>query len=168
MKKFILLIVVFAFFSLNSCVENNKNIDIKKEKKDIEAVLEQYNIANETHNFKLIENIWARDKGIVCIGTDTDEKLVGWEQIKKAFKNQFESLKDTYISVSDQIININKTVNTAWFSEILNYNFIYKGKPQSYNGIRYTGVLEKRDNKWVLVQTHMSIPVKSTVENVQN
>ncbi|MCD6112982.1 MAG: nuclear transport factor 2 family protein [Bacteroidales bacterium] len=163
MKKNIILLVLISIIPFSSC-KKEKKIDFAKEKAKIETVLEQYNLANENQDFELIKSIWANDESIVCIGTDTYEKLVGWKQIKPVIQSQYKSFKETYISVNDQIININKTGNTAWFSEILEYNFIYKGVHKSFEGIRYTGVLTKTNDKWLLVQTHMSIPKKSSLE----
>lgn len=156
MKKFIILLFS-AFIFLPGC-QQKECFDLEKEKKEVALVLEKYVIANEDQKIELAEEIWADDEGIVAFGTGSDEKLVGWKAIRKTIQKQFDTFTDTYISVSDQKININNTGNTAWFSEIVNYNFIRDSIPMSYEGIRYTGVLEKRDGKWVIVQSHMSIP----------
>ena len=156
MKNLILLLIP-AFFVFPSCQES-ECIDLNKEKENVELLLEKYVIANEDQKIELAEEIWADDEQIVAFGTSSDEKFVGWKAIKTTIQKQFDSFSNTYISVSDQKININCTGNTAWFSEIINYNFIRDSIPLSYEGIRYTGVLEKRDGKWVIVQSHMSIP----------
>jgi len=146
---------------LSSCSSNNKvkqSIDSKIEKDKVALVLEKYIIANETKNLHLIEQVWAPKDDIVVIGTNTDECLIGWENIKAAIKRQFDSFEDTYISVRDQLISINESGNTAWFSEIINYNYIYNGKAVQYEGLRFTGVLEKKNDEWLIVQSHLSIP----------
>ncbi len=156
MRKIILLLFpVFIF--LPACREK-ECVDLNKEKEEVALVLEKYVIANEDQRIDLVEDIWADDEKIVAIGTSSDDIFVGWKAIKNIIQKQFDTFSNTYISVSDQKININKTGNTAWFSEIINYNFIRDSIPLSYEGIRYTGVLEKRDGKWVIVQSHMSIP----------
>ncbi len=124
----------------------------------IEKVLDKYIVANETQNFELIQEIWAPNSDIILYGTDSDERLMGWVNIKNAIKDQFNHISETYISVSDQFIKLNCTGNTAWFAETLNYNFVYKDKAQSYEGLRFTGVLEKMDGEWKLVQAHLSVP----------
>lgn len=164
MRRTVNFLLVFAFIALISCQQEAPVIDIKAELSKVEAVLEKYVMANENQDFSLIEQIWAPDEDIMLLGTDNDEKYEGWKQIKKAIKHQFSEFEDTYISVMDQSININSTANTAWFSEGLNYNFIYKGEARSFEGIRFTGVLEKREGKWMLVQGHLSIPVKKGTE----
>lgn len=150
-----------------SCMNNEpKAIDLKAEVFQIKSVLEKYVIANENQDFELIQKIWAADDNIIMIGTDSDERLVGYEQIQKAIKHQFKEFQETYITVSDQIIRINETGNTASFSELLAYNFIYKEEAKSYNGMRFTGVLEKIEGKWMLVQGHLSIPAEVEMNEV--
>ena len=85
----------------------------------IENVLEKYIIANEKQNFELIEEIWAPNPDIILYGTDSDERLMGWTNIKAAIKDQFSQITDTYISASEQFIKLNCTGNTAWFAESL-------------------------------------------------
>ena len=166
MKKVFFIPVLLALF-LIACQQERKSFNKSDEISKIESVLEQYVIANESKDFSLIEKIWATDDDIVLIGTDANEKLIGWKQIKNAIKRQFSEFEDTYIAVIDQNIRINESGNTAWFSEFLNYNFIYQEDARSFEGIRFTGVLEKRDGQWVLVQGHLSIPVSKAAEMVK-
>lgn len=158
MKHFYSLsLLIGILIIISGCMEKNV-FDPEEEKARIETVLEKYVIANETQDIDLVKNVWAPQEDIVVFGTAGDEKFIGWENIKTRLENQFNLFEDTYISVSDQIIKINDTGNTAWFSEIINYNFIYKGKAVSYEGVRFTGVLEKIEGEWYIVQSHMSLP----------
>jgi ketosteroid isomerase-like protein len=137
-----------------------ETVNIEKEKAAIRFVLEKYVTANESQDIEMIEEIWCPSDRIVSFGTESGEKLIGIDAIRKAVEKQFTSFSDTYISKRDQIIEVNETGNTAWFSQIVNYNFLYDGKNYKYEGLRYTGVLVKKDGKWKLVQTHMSVPEK--------
>ncbi len=162
--------VLFVLFALGiacflfSCQSQVENFDTDEELLKIENILDQYVVANENQDFSIIQKIWAEKEDIELIGTDSDEKLIGWNEIKKAIKHQFESFEDIYISVNEQIIHINETGNTAWFSEILSYNFMYKGEAKSYEGVRFTGVLSKNDRRWEIVQGHLSIPAEVDIE----
>jgi hypothetical protein len=41
----------------------------------------------------------------------------------------------------------------------MNYNFIYDSVAQSFEGLRFTGVMIKDDNNdWKMVQAHLSLP----------
>lgn len=155
---------IVAFFSimllitLGSCADKNV-VDVQKEKTAIRLVLEKYALANENQDINMIEEIWCPSDSIVSIGTESGEILQGFSSIKSAVEKQFQAFSKTYISYSDQLINISKDGNTAWFSEIVNYNFIINSQAMQYEGLRYTGVLVKKDGKWKLVQTHISVPV---------
>ncbi|MFO8128809.1 MAG: nuclear transport factor 2 family protein [Bacteroidales bacterium] len=161
MKTMLLLSGVAVLVFLNFCNPPGPATDLDEEFSGIRTVLEKYEIANEDEDFSIIEEIWADDDAIILIGTERDEKLVGWEEIRKAVRNQHRNFENTLISITEQMININETANTAWFSEELSYNFIYEGEAMSYEGIRFTGVLEKIDGKWKLVQGHLSMPAET-------
>lgn len=151
------LLVVVAW-SCSAPTNNTGNVDLEMEKEKVALVLEKYVIASEKQDIDLVHDIWAAEPDIVVFGTASDEKLIGWEAIKTAVERQFNSFEDTYISVHDQIIEVDDLGQTAWFSEILNYNYIYQGETKQFEGLRFTGVLQKFGEDWYIVQSHMSIP----------
>ena len=155
---FLLLSGVLLASCCNDKTQTTEVVDIEKEKEKVALVLEKYVIANEKQEIELVQEIWAQDTDIVVFGTNSDEKIIGREAIGKAIQRQFNSFDETYISVRDQIIKVNETGNTAWFSEIVNYNYVYNGNAVQFEGLRFTGVLEKRGDDWFIVQSHMSIP----------
>ena len=158
MKKLIFISLI-VFLAVSSCnVNNNPALDLDEEKEKVALVLEKYVIANEKQDLDLVKEIWASSPDIVVIGTNSDETIIGWDQIRSTLQRQFDSFEDTYISVRDQIIEINETGNTAWFSEIMNYNYIYQGEAKQFEGLRFTGVLKKINDEWFIVQSHISIP----------
>lgn len=160
MKKFLFIILVaFLFVGCQQGKNSKKEIvNLEKEREAVALVLEKYVLANEKQDIDLVHEVWASTSDIVVIGTNSDEKLIGWDAIKGVLQRQFDSFEDTYISVHDQVIEVNSTGNTAWFSEFLNYNYIYQGDAKQYEGLRFTGVLEKTGDDWFIVQSHMSIP----------
>lgn len=161
MKKLIFISLI-VFIAVSCCnVNNNTTFDIEQEREKVALVLEKYVIANEKQDLDLVKEIWASSPDIVVIGTNSDETIIGWDQIRSTLQRQFDSFEDTYISVRDQIIEINETGNTAWFSEIMNYNYIYQGEAKQFEGLRFTGVLKKINNEWFIVQSHVSIPAAS-------
>ncbi len=166
MKKGILFIIFYALIFAGCNYQKSETIDLKAEHLQVETVLEQFVIANENQDFELVEKIWASDENIVLIGTDSDERLVGWTMIERSVKHQFSEFQETFITVSDQLIRLNGKCNSACFSELLAYNFIYKGEAKSFTGMRFTGVLEKIDGNWVLVQGHLSIPAEVEMNEV--
>lgn len=158
MKKFTIFFSVFSILLLTACSDCDKEMNVANETIAIEHLLENYIIANETQDFDLIESIWSPQSDIILYGTDSHERLMGWTNIRKAIKSQFNQIDDTYLSASDQFIKINCTGNTAWFAETLNYNFMYKGEAKRFEGLRFTGIVEKENGEWKLVQAHLSVP----------
>ena len=164
MKIINLTAITFIIFILSACAPQTcGKVDKAAELIAIENLLESYILANESQDFELIEKIWAPNSDIISYGTDTDERLMGWTNIRNAIKVQFSAIEETYISASDQFIKINDCGNTGWFAETLNYNFVYKGEARSYEGLRFTGVVVKMDDHWRFVQTYLSLPANVDV-----
>lgn len=162
MKK-LNLFVLAAIVFLMACTNQKVKVDRAAEIIAIEDVLEAYVLANENQDFDLTEKIWAPDSDIILYGTDSDERLMGWTNIRSAFRTQFSQIQETYISASDQFIKLNECGNTAWFAETLDYNFVYKGEARSYEGMRFTGVVVKIDDEWRFVQAHLSLPASVNI-----
>jgi ketosteroid isomerase-like protein len=156
--SFITILIFISACNPQTCGKIDKAVEINA----IEELLESYIIANENEDFELIEKIWAPNSDIIAYGTDTDERLMGWTNIRKAIRDQFNAIEETYISASDQYIKINECGNTGWFAETLDYNFVYNGEAQSYEGLRFTGVVVKMDDQWRFVQVHLSLPANVT------
>lgn len=162
MKKHLLYLSLILVLATGcECDKEKSKVNLEEERKSVALVLDKYVLANESQEIDLVKEIWAPEEDIVVFGTESDEKLVGWGQIRDAVQHQFNTFEDTYISVRDQIIEVNETGNTAWFSEVINYNYIENGEAKSFEGIRFTGVLEKCDGSWKIVQSHLSVPYNS-------
>jgi hypothetical protein len=164
MKKIFLLMIVVVVSGIPACKkasQEEKKKDFDAEKKAISLVLEKYRIAHESEDLSLVRKVWASDSDIIVIGTSGDEMFRGWDEINEALKKQFDEQDETFITVREEDIKVNAEGNTAWFSEILAYNYIANGKATSLEGLRFTGVLEKRDSIWLIVQSHISVPAKA-------
>ncbi len=155
---FALAVIFTACKNEPCCDKEQEKINSEQELKAVSNVLEKYVIAQESQDLEQVQSVWAPDGDIVIFGTAGDEKLVGWEEIKNAFKTQYDLFDEVFITVKDQNIKMSKKCHTAWFSETIDYSYTANDEAKTYEGIRFTGVLEKRDGKWYIVQSHMSIP----------
>jgi len=168
MKTLVYLFILSFFLVFVACNSPQNNSEESKEtssinerskeKEAVFLVLDKYRLANETENLNLAKEIWANSDEIVVIGTSGDEKLIGWNAIERTLKGQFDKLDNILISVRDQYVKVNDSRTAAWFSEILNYNYIQDGEAQGFEGLRFTGVMEKINGEWKIVQSHISIP----------
>ena len=58
--------------------------------------------------------------------------------------------------IRDLRIVLSNSGDVAWFSAVVDDEGEFDGKPWGAKDIRWTGVLERRGGKWVIVQQHMS------------
>ncbi len=128
------------------------------EKNNVKKTVDEFALFWETHNMELLSKIMAHDPDIVNFGSDASEHFIGWNMFKEAVEKMLPSLQETKISVSDQVIKMAPSGDVAWFSEIWNWDLKINNEPVQMYGQRLTGVLEKRNGKWVFVQFHNSVP----------
>ena len=67
-----------------------------------------------------------------------------------------DTFKATGFDVRDMRVNLSRSGDVAWYSAILDDFGEFRGKAYSWVNTRWTGVLEKRDGNWVIVQMHFS------------
>ena len=58
--------------------------------------------------------------------------------------------------VHDLKIHFSESNDIAWFYCMVSDYNEWKGEPANWENARWTGVLEKRDDRWVIVQQHFS------------
>jgi hypothetical protein len=64
--------------------------------------------------------------------------------------------KATHFDLRNLRINFSRSGDVAWFSAILDDCGEWEGKPDCWKDTRWTGILEKRDGDWLIVQVHFS------------
>jgi hypothetical protein len=110
----------------------------------------------KTKDFALLYNIIANDSDYLEVDPGPG-LIMGFDQFKKneVFwgNPDFKSIK---YEIRDLKINLSKNGDVAWFYCLLDDNNEWKGHPASWLNTRWTGVLEKRDSKWIIVQMHFS------------
>jgi len=136
-----------------------QEVDIEAEKAKVKSVVDQFEQFWETEDMDLLARIMAHDADMVNYGSDAAEHFVGWEALKESVEKMLPSLENTKITVKDQVIKVHPSGNVAWFSEVWDWDLVVEGKPVHSGDQRLTGVLEKRNGSWVLVQFHNSVPV---------
>jgi uncharacterized protein (TIGR02246 family) len=130
--------------------------------RDVEGVREiinRYLGAYVERNMEAMETTMAHDDTMLGIGTDENEYWQGWNAIKAAKEKQLRALTETNFRRGTTLINFSTDGNVAWFAEELMGDFCV-GEEKTTCHLRFTGVVEKRDGKWTIVQFHRSMPVK--------
>ena len=112
---------------------------------------------------------WAKDKNLdLFFGSiANDEDYISVTPTKRIIK-RFEDVKQNvpfwmspdfkYVrhELKDLEIKFARCGEVAWFFCILDDINTYKDEPAAWENTRWTGVVEKRDGRWVVVQQHFS------------
>lgn len=155
MKKILIAALLFAVFTLFGCA---KKVDIAAETSAVKTALDQITIAKEKGDMALYEQFVAPDSDIIVIGSDPEEFYVGWTVVKDSMKDLFNKANNIKMNKKYQAIKVDPSGDTAWFVERVDFSGTVGDKALMLSDVRYTGTLVKRDGKWLLVQSHASIP----------
>jgi ketosteroid isomerase-like protein len=167
MKKLLLIVpLVFLLCFAFGCKkaeevaeEAKPVVDLEAEKAAVKTLVDEWMHCFETEDIETFSNLIAHDPDLVNFGTDAAERWVGWEALRDSVQKQFESTENVIVSTKDQVIFVHKAGEVAWFSMLVDMEGIAQGEPFRQEGMRLTGVLEKLDGNWVVVQIHASVPV---------
>ena len=115
--------------------------------------------AFEKSDVELFSMTMAKDKNMVTFGTDAAERWQGWNDLEISIEEQFSAYNVLSISRKNKVLNYSKSGDTAWFSEVVDWEVISGGEKVLIEDVRFTGVMEKRDKDWKIVQFHSSVGV---------
>lgn len=127
-------------------------------KEEIRSTIEQFFHAMDTQNLELMQNLVPKSKTTIHVGTDVGEIWKSWQVLNDATIEQFESLEYYKAHIRDLTINVAESKTVAWYFHKLDAEIKSGGNLTRWEGARFTGVLEKQNGRWVMSQTHVSIP----------
>lgn len=119
----------------------------------VKAVLSQLMEAYSKRDLKTILALHAKDKGMVSIGTGADELTIGYADARKMWERDFA--QSGWTTATWEWVNVYAKGPVAWVAGELTIK-AKVGKNKVTVPLRFTAVLEKRGEKWLLVQTHSS------------
>jgi ketosteroid isomerase-like protein len=120
-----------------------------------------------TKDRPLAESTLAHDEDLFYFWTDSRFVVSGWNQHRKYFDTWMDSrFRAIRTEVRDLRIHLSNSGDVAWYSAILDDVVEFDGKRGGAEDIRWTGVLEKRSGKWVIVQMHASLAADKVREGV--
>ncbi len=110
-----------------------------------------------TKDRALFESSFAKDDDYFSFYPDSKSTVVGWNQFQKYLDNWMDPRnKAVRFDIRDLRLDCSKSGTVAWFSAVVDDEGEWDGNPWGAKNVRWTGVLEKRSGKWVIVQQHMS------------
>lgn len=156
--KNLILAIAFFYFSQSPASGQIKNdpFDIQSEKKLVEKTIHNCIGWAKNKDIKLLYSVIANDTNFIEIHPD-NRVVKGFEEFRKAegfwMDPDFKAIR---YEIKDLTINFSLSGEIAWFYCVLDDINEWKGQPANWVNTRWTGVLEKRDGRWVIVQQHFS------------
>jgi ketosteroid isomerase-like protein len=107
-------------------------------------------------DFGLLYNTIANDADFLEVHPDGNV-VKGFDEFKKAEKLwRSPDFKAVRYEIRDLRIKLAKSGDVAWFFCLLDDINEWRGQPANWENTRWTGVVEKREGRWVVVQQHFS------------
>jgi len=158
MKICCILIVLCSIVYFPSCSDKT-NVDLESERTEVMKVVDNFEKAHEDRDLNLLLSCFSDKPDIIILGTDENELWVDKVSMGERQKVAYETFDKITLSVRDKIIKISRTGEQAWFYMKVNWYVESGGNQFTFDGIRTTGVLEKENDKWIIVLLHTSMPV---------
>jgi len=126
-----------------------------KTDQEVKDFLAQYEAAYSKKDLGALMKLIAPGAEVVFFEADEKGRYVGQDQIKAAYENSLKMVKS--IKGEYKWTSVGSKGDIAWFATEVMFN-VEIGEDKFQQMGRWTGVLEKKDGKWLLVQSHFSFP----------
>ena len=106
----------------------------------------------------LLFNSVAQDEDFFYFSPDNASTVSGFKMFQKFTKETFmgDHFKALWWKTKEMAINSSRSGDVAWWHCLLDDVGLWNGQEAGWHDVRWTGTLEKRDGKWVIVQMHFS------------
>ncbi len=155
-----IIIISFLLLSLmiGGCQTVDKQIDIAAEKAIIEKVIKNNIAWAVTKDTTLLYSTVAQDEDLFYFSPSDNGTISGFEAFKQLTEGFFmhPDFKGVDSNTREMVIHISQSGDAAWWHCRLDDFNEWKGQPANWEDYRWSGVLEKREGKWVIVQMHFS------------
>lgn len=113
--------------------------------------------ANEMKNMTDLERLVSKDPDMIGYSIG-GRKYVGWDELKHEMQQEFETL--TRLDIPIKEIRVWERGDVAWYTaeiDYIRYEGIGEHARKMVLPLRDSGVMERRQGRWVLVQWHESL-----------
>lgn len=153
------LLLAALSISIFNCSQKKVNPEVEK-MKITEAIHNAIGWAKDK-NFDILYAVIAHDPNYLEV-QPSDRVVKGFDEFKEGEKfwgsPNFKAIR---YDIKDLTINLSNSGDVAWYYCVLDDINEWKGQPANWENTRWTGVLEKRGGKWVIVQMHFSFAEKN-------
>lgn len=151
-SKIVFMPLIFTAISCND-IERSKDAG---EKTAIESVINSSIGWAADKDLSLLYSVIANEDDFLEVHPD-GAVVMGFDEFRKAeaFWMSPDFMAVRY-NISDLKITLSQTGKTAWWYCMLDDINEWKGEPANWENTRWTGVLEKKNGRWIIVQQHFS------------
>ena len=113
-------------------------------------------LANERRDLKGMAQFFLKDADVESFGI-AGLKFFGWNDLEQVLRAEFQSVSQLEIEIKD--LKVWRRQDVAWFAMELDYIRVLShdsGETRMKLELRETGVLEKRDGRWLIHSWHES------------
>ncbi len=121
--------------------------------KEVKDWLNAYAKAYEKKDLNALMSMIAPDATTVFVDSDPQGRHVGADAIKNAYQTEFGQIQSVVLEYT--WLSASSKGDLAWFATELTAK-VDLGKEKFQVPGRWTGVLEKRGGKWLIIQSHFS------------
>ena len=125
------------------------------------SVVSQFVEAFSNHDLNSGLALFAPDPDVVFIGTGGDEKCIGLAEIKAELDRAFAQSEQSLIKIG--WYSVSAAGSVAWGAADAVIQAKVSGQEISFP-VRLTTVLEQRGGRWLIVQSHASVPAAGQKE----
>lgn len=163
------VILLALFVVLGVCSAADAKPDVAAERANIEKVIRASIEWAMTKDTDLLYRSFTHDSTLFWFSPDDAGTVRGFDAFKQQVEQIFLSpaFKAVGSEFKDLDIHLSRAGDVAWWSCILNDRNTWNGRPADWENVRWTGVLEKRDRNWVIVQMHFSYSQEDMVKRMR-
>ncbi len=158
------LMLVFFVLSFSSCMDaslpEKSGSDPSKEYETVDKVIHNAICWAMTKDTAALFRTFVPDSSLFIFSPDSASTLTGFESLRDLAENVWmtEHFKALECTVRDLRIQFSKGGDAAWYACYLDDISEWDGHKSGWLNVRWTGVLEKRDGRWLIMQMHFSYP----------
>lgn len=155
---------------LTSCNTKDKpnSISMEKDKETVENIIHDLTAWALNKDFERLDSIVTHSPDLFFFQQRSTGDIEGYEAFKELYKWwEDPRFKATHYDLRELRLIFSKSGDVAWYSAYLDDCLEWDRKPFCLNDTRWTGVLEKRNGNWVIVQMHYSFASDKVLEEAK-
>jgi uncharacterized protein (TIGR02246 family) len=134
--------------------------DAKTEAEVMNTVMQCFD-AFTKRDLNTMLSFFAPDPDVVVIGTGRDEKGIGFAEVRDIFERAFSQFNEASFEFGWHSVSVAGPL--AWLAADITLHVEASDREISRQ-IRLTGIMEKRGDRWLILQSHDSVPDRDQVE----